>query len=62
MLPAIARGFGVRDLGDRPLIDLLAFARAGRHDLIVLDNFEQVVSSAPLDATLLTALPARRRS
>ena len=57
VLPAIARGFGVRDLGDRPLIDLLAFARAGRHDLIVLDNFEQVASSAPLVATLLTALP-----
>ena len=60
VLPAIARGFGVRDLGDRPLIDLLAFARAGRHDLIVLDNFEQVVSSAPLVATVLTALPGAK--
>ena len=57
VLPAIARGFGVRDLGDRPLIDRLAVARAGRRDLIVLDNFEQVASSAPLVATLLTALP-----
>jgi len=60
VLPAIARGFGVRDLGDRPLIDLLAFARAGRHDLIVLDSFEQVVSSAPLVATVLTALPGAK--
>ena len=57
VLPAIARGFGVRDLGDRPLMDRLAVARAGRRDLIVLDNFEQVASSAPLVATLLTALP-----
>lgn len=57
VLPAIARQFGVRDLGDRPMIDRLAVARAGRRDLIVLDNFEQVVSSAPLVATLLTALP-----
>ena len=57
VLPAIARGFGVRDLGDRPLIDRLTIARAGRRDLIVLDNFEQVASSAPLVATLLTALP-----
>jgi predicted ATPase len=57
VLPAIARGFGVRDLGDRPLIDRLAVARAGRRDLLVLDNFEQVVSSAPLVATVLAALP-----
>jgi predicted ATPase len=57
VLPAIARRFGVRDYGDRPMLDRLAVARAGRRDLIVLDNFEQVVSSAPLVATLLTALP-----
>ena len=47
VLPAIARGFGVRDLGDRPLIDRLAVARAGRRDLIVLDNFEQVACVRP---------------
>ncbi|WP_165391158.1 ATP-binding protein [Agromyces ramosus] len=57
VLPAIARGLGVRDMGDRPLLDRIAIARTGRRDLILLDNFEQVVSSAPLVATLLTALP-----
>jgi predicted ATPase len=57
VLPAIARELGVREGGDRPLTDLLGIARAGRRDLIVLDNFEQVIAAAPLVASLLTELP-----
>ncbi|MGW4930463.1 ATP-binding protein [Agromyces sp. NPDC004153] len=57
ILPAVARAFGVRDVGEQPLLDRLAAARSDRRDLIVLDNFEQIVSSAPLVARLLTALP-----
>ena len=57
VLPAIARELGVRDGGDRPMTERLAIARAGRRDLIVLDNFEQVIAAAPLVASLLTDLP-----
>jgi len=57
VLPAIARELGVRDAGDRPLSEQLGVARAGRRDLIVLDNFEQVLDAAPDIVTLLTDLP-----
>lgn len=43
VLPAIARRLGVRDGGDRPWPEQLGIARAGRRDLIILDNFEQVL-------------------
>ncbi|MFF1878398.1 ATP-binding protein [Leifsonia sp. NPDC058230] len=57
VLPAIARELGVREGGDRSLLDLLGIARSGRRDLIVLDNFEQVIAAAPLVVSLLTELP-----
>ena len=57
VLPAIARELGVRDAGDRPLPEQLGVARAGRRDLIVLDNFEQVLDAANDIVTLLTDLP-----
>jgi predicted ATPase len=57
VLPAIARELGMRESGDRPLTGLLGIARAGRRDLIVLDNFEQVIAAAPLVSSLLTDLP-----
>ena len=57
VLGAIARELGVRDSGDAPLSEQLGIARAGRRDLIVLDNFEQVVDAAPDVVSLLTDLP-----
>ncbi|MGW9183207.1 ATP-binding protein [Agromyces sp. NPDC055661] len=57
LLPAIARELGVRDTGDRPLSEQLGVARAGRRDLVVLDNFEQIVDAAPDVVSLLTDLP-----
>ena len=57
VLPAIARQLGVRDTADRPLSEQLGVARAGRRDLIVLDNFEQVLAAAPDVVELLTDLP-----
>lgn len=57
VLPAIARELGVREGGERPIADAIAGARAGRRDLIVLDNFEQVLDAAPLVSSLLTDLP-----
>ena len=57
VLGAIARELGVRDTGDAALSVQLGIARAGRRDLIVLDNFEQVVDAAPDVVSLLTDLP-----
>jgi predicted ATPase len=57
VLPAIARELGVREASDHPTTGLLAIARAGHRDLILLDNFEQVIAAAPLVTSLLTALP-----
>ena len=57
VLPAVARALGVRDDGSLPTLERLALARGGRRDLIVLDNFEQVVSAAPQVTSILTELP-----
>ncbi|MET0933326.1 MAG: DUF4062 domain-containing protein [Mycetocola sp.] len=57
VLPAIARALGVRETENRPMTELLAVARAGRRDLLVLDNFEQVLAAAPLLTPLLSDLP-----
>ncbi|GAA3214291.1 ATP-binding protein [Microbacterium terregens] len=57
VLGAIARALGVRDSGDAPLSEQLGIARAGRRDLIVLDNFEQLVAAAADVVALLTDLP-----
>jgi predicted ATPase len=58
VLPTIARDLGVRDTGDRPLDQQIGSARAGRRDLIVLDNFEQVLAAAVDVLALMRALPA----
>lgn len=57
LLPAIARELGVRAGDDLPLVERLARARSGRRDLLVLDNFEQIIEAAPTLATLLSQLP-----
>jgi predicted ATPase len=56
LLPAIARELGVRAGDDGPLVERLARARSGRRDLLVLDNFEQIIEAAPLVAALLGQL------
>jgi predicted ATPase/DNA-binding CsgD family transcriptional regulator len=58
VVPAIARGLGVRDADDEPLFDRLAAFLRHKRLLLVLDNFEQVVEAAPLVANLLGACPA----
>jgi predicted ATPase/DNA-binding CsgD family transcriptional regulator len=54
---AVARAFGVQDAFGWPIDDLLAELLAGRHLLLVLDNFEQVVAGAPWVAALLADNP-----
>lgn len=52
---AIARAAGVRESGDRPLVEDVAAALEGRHALLVLDNLEHVAAAAPVLAQLLDA-------
>lgn len=54
VIPTITAGLGIRPAADRPSIDGLADALSDRTRLLVLDNFEQVVSAAPLVTSLLS--------
>ena len=53
VLPAIARAFGVREAGSRPLMRRLVDVLRDRHLLLLLDSFEHVVEAAPAVAQLL---------
>ena len=57
VLKTIARELGVHDSGDRPIAHQLGVARAGRRDLLLLDNFEQVLPAAADVVSLLNDLP-----
>jgi len=57
VLKAVARDLGVRYASDRPITPQLGVARAGRRDLLVLDNFEQVLPAAADVVSLLSDLP-----
>jgi predicted ATPase/Tfp pilus assembly protein PilF len=54
---AIARQLGVREGGDLPLLENLKIFLRNKQMLLLLDNFEHVVSAAPAIAELLTAAP-----
>jgi predicted ATPase/DNA-binding CsgD family transcriptional regulator/DNA-binding XRE family transcriptional regulator len=55
---AIARAFGLLDIGGRPALKRLAEALAARRQLLVLDNVEQVLPAAALPLSdLLAACP-----
>jgi predicted ATPase len=53
VLSTIARAFGVREAGSRPLRRRLVDVLRDRHLLLLLDNFEHVVEAAPAVAELL---------
>jgi predicted ATPase/DNA-binding CsgD family transcriptional regulator len=55
VIPAIARVLDVQQSAEQPLEERLVAALVGKQLLLVLDNFEQVVSVAPQLATLLEA-------
>lgn len=54
VLPTIGRRFGLTDKGTQTVADQLIGALATCQLLLVLDNFEQVIPSAPSLANLLT--------
>lgn len=57
VLSTIATTLGVREAEGRPIAETLQQALRDRHVLLVLDNFEQIVTAAPQVAALLTACP-----
>ncbi len=59
VLPTIAQALGMPDPGGGAL-DRLADQLAGKHVLLVLDNFEQVSEAAPQIGELLARLPDAR--
>ena len=58
LVPArIASAIGLSESGARPADVILREWLAGKHVLVVLDNFEQVVAAGPLVADLLRDVP-----
>jgi predicted ATPase/class 3 adenylate cyclase len=55
VVPAIAKGLGLRESGERPLFDVLTSYLHAREVLLVLDNFEHLVDAAPVVGALLEA-------
>ena len=58
LLPAaLAQALGIGDAGDQPVLETVRQSLAARRMLLVLDNFEQVLASAPVVADLLATCP-----
>ncbi|MEM8530644.1 MAG: LuxR C-terminal-related transcriptional regulator [Chloroflexota bacterium] len=57
VIPAIARALDIYDTGKQPLLDTLISFLADKHMLLVLDNFEHVISAASQLAHLLKYAP-----
>ena len=55
ILSSIAQGIGLRDVGDRPLLDRLRRHLEITRVLILLDNFEHLIAAAPVVAHILQA-------
>ncbi|MFN8473557.1 MAG: tetratricopeptide repeat protein [Anaerolineae bacterium] len=54
---AIAQPLGVRESGGRAVVDLLKDYLADKNMLLLIDNFEQVLSAAPIVGELLAVAP-----
>ncbi len=57
VLPTIAQVLGLGESADLPAIERLNDYLQDRHLLLLLDNFEQVITAAPLLAELLQSCP-----
>lgn len=58
--PTIARTLGVREVGQRSILDTLINDLQDKVILLLLDNFEQLVDAAPLIAELLAGISKLR--
>src|SRR5712692_3693776 len=57
VVPTIAQTLELKETGEQPLLDLLKASLRDKQLLLLLDNFEQVVSAASQVADLLAACP-----
>jgi predicted ATPase/class 3 adenylate cyclase len=57
VVSTIAQMLGVREIGGRSSLESLKDSLRDKQTLLLLDNFEQVVSAAPMVAELLAACP-----
>lgn len=57
VIPTIAQMIGIKENAGQPLLQSLQSYLKEKQTLLLLDNFEQVVSAAPLLADLLEACP-----
>jgi predicted ATPase/serine/threonine protein kinase len=55
--PAIAKALGVEESGATPLVERLQDYLGSKHLLLLIDNFEHVISAAPLVTDLLASSP-----
>ena len=55
--PSIAQVLGIKEERGVPLLDSLKGVLRGKRILSVLDNFEQIISAAPVITDLLTSSP-----
>jgi predicted ATPase/DNA-binding CsgD family transcriptional regulator len=57
VIPAVAGALGVQEEGGRPLFERLQQVLAGREHLLLLDNFEHLLSAAPQIVELVANCP-----
>jgi predicted ATPase/DNA-binding CsgD family transcriptional regulator len=57
VIPTIAHSMGLTESGLLPLLDLLKTSQREKQQLLLLDNFEQVITAATLLVELLEACP-----
>jgi predicted ATPase len=60
VVQAIATALGIRQIGDQSLEENLSRFPSGKQMLLLLDNFEQVLTAGPMVAELLKAAPRLR--
>ena len=57
VVPTIAQALGIKEIGERLLLDLLKAYIRDKHLLLLLDNFEQVLPAVPERSNLLADCP-----
>ena len=57
VVPTIANELGIQEIGAQPVLEQIKVALRNKHFLLLLDNFEQVVATAPLIEELLAICP-----
>ena len=57
VIPTIAHRLGLMESGSQPVLELLELSQRDKQQLLLLDNFEQVIAVGPLLAELLEACP-----